>query len=181
MLASSLEYAILIPMQTITPFLWFDGKAEEAMKFYVSIFRKSKILSVSRDGKKVISATFQLNGQDFMALNGGPDFKFTPAISFFVECQTQKEVDHFWEKLSKGGKKQQCGWLTDKFGISWQIIPSALGQLMGSADEVKAERVWRALMEMDKIDIEVLKQAYRGAQSASRKTSRKKKARARKK
>src|SRR4051794_31736447 len=129
-------------MQKITPFLWFDGKAEEAMNFYVSVFKNSKVGSVSRYGDagpgpkgSVMSATFQLEGQEFMALNGGPMFKFTPAISFFVNCQTQEEVDDLWSKLSEGGEKNRCGWLKDKFGVSWQIIPAALGEMMRDKDQ----------------------------------------------
>jgi len=147
-------------MPKITPFLWFDGKAEEAMNFYTSIFKNSKIVSVSRVGKKVMSATFRLNGQEFIALNGGPQFKFTPAISFFVSCKTQREVDKLWEKLSKGGEKGRCGWLKDKYGLSWQIIPSILGELLGVKDPAKSERVWKAMRQMDKIDSKRLKQAY---------------------
>ena len=156
-------------MQKIIPFLWFDGKAEEAMNFYVSIFKNAKVLSVNRYGEEgqgpkgtVMSAKFQLDGQEFFALNGGPQFSFTPAISFFVDCETQPEVDELWEKLSKGGEKQRCGWLTDKFGLSWQIIPSVLGELLQDKDDEKSERVWRAMLQMDKIDIKGLKQAYEG-------------------
>ena len=154
-------------MQKITPFLWFDNQAEEAMNFYVSIFKNSKIGGVTRNGDAgpgpkgtVMSATFQLEGQEFFALNGGPHFKFTPAISMFVDCKTQQEVDELWEKLSAGGEKQQCGWLQDKFGLSWQIIPSALGELMNDPDPVKAGRVMQAMLKMTKIDIEGLKQAH---------------------
>ena len=154
-------------MQTITPFLWFDGRAEEAMNFYVSIFRNSKVGRVSRYGEggpgpkgTVTSATFQLDGQEFFALNGGPQYKFTPAISFFVNCETQQEVDELWEKLSEGGATDRCGWLRDKFGLSWQIIPSILGTLLGDADAAKSQRVMKAMLQMDKIDIQRLKQAY---------------------
>ena len=127
-------------MQKITPFLWFDGKAEEAMKFYVSVFKNSKVVSTmpGPDGK-VMTGTFQLEGQEFMALNGGPQFKFTEAISFFVNCETQAEVDELWDKLTAGGAESQCGWLKDKFGLSWQIIPSALGRLLGDKDRKKAQ------------------------------------------
>jgi predicted 3-demethylubiquinone-9 3-methyltransferase (glyoxalase superfamily) len=156
-------------MQKITPFLWFDGKAEEAMNFYVSIFKNSKVGSVSRYGDagpgpkgSVMSATFQLEGQDFYALNGGPMFSFTPAISFFVNCETQAEVDELWEKLSAGGQTQQCGWLQDKFGVSWQIIPTALGRMLGDKDRAKANRVMMAMLQMTKIDIKGLQQAYDG-------------------
>jgi predicted 3-demethylubiquinone-9 3-methyltransferase (glyoxalase superfamily) len=153
-------------MPTITPFLWFDDRAEEAMNFYTSIFKDSKVGSITRYGDagpgpkgSVMSATFQLNGQDFMALNGGPHFTFTPAISFFVSCETQEEVDELWAKLSEGGATQQCGWLTDKFGLSWQIIPSLLGELLGDKDGAKAQRVMQAMLQMVKIDINALKQA----------------------
>ena len=154
-------------MQKITPFLWFDGNAEEAMNFYVSIFKNSKVGRVTRYGDAgpgpkgtVMSATFQLEGQDFFALNGGPQFQFTPAISFFVNCETQQEVDDLWEKLSAGGKKERCGWLRDKYGLSWQIIPTALGEMLGDKDPAKANRVMKAMLQMDKIDIKGLKQAY---------------------
>jgi predicted 3-demethylubiquinone-9 3-methyltransferase (glyoxalase superfamily) len=156
-------------MQKITPFLWFDDKAEEAMNFYVSIFKNSKIVSVSRFGEggpgpkgKVMTATFQLNGQEFTALNGGPHFTFSEAISFFVSCETQQEVDELWEKLSKGGEESQCGWLKDKYGLSWQIIPTILGELMGDKDAEKAQRVMKAMLQMKKIDSTKLKQAYQG-------------------
>ena len=154
-------------MQTITPFLWFDGKAEEAMNFYASIFKNSKIGSVTRYGEEgpgpkgaVMTATFQLDGQDFIALNGGPQFTFSPAISFLVSCETQQEVDELWEKLSEGGEKQRCGWLKDKFGLSWQIVPSALGVMLRDKDAEKSRRVMKAMLQMDKIDIEGLRQAY---------------------
>jgi predicted 3-demethylubiquinone-9 3-methyltransferase (glyoxalase superfamily) len=153
-------------VQKITPFLWFDGKAEEAMHFYVSLFEDSKVESVSRYGEAgpgpkgtVMSVTFQLAGQKFMALNAGPQFQFTPAISFFVTCETQEEVDRFWEKLSEGGQIQQCGWLQDKYGLSWQIIPSLLGKLLNDPDPAKAGRVMKAMLQMKKIDIEGLKRA----------------------
>jgi predicted 3-demethylubiquinone-9 3-methyltransferase (glyoxalase superfamily) len=151
-------------MRKITPFLWFDGKAEEAMNLYISIFKNSKILSVSREGEEgpVMSARFQLDGQDFIALNGGPHYTFSPAISFFVNCETQQEVDELWGKLSEGGQKQRCGWLTDKFGVSWQVIPSVLGELLQDEDAAKSERVWKAMLQMEKIDIKGLKQAYDG-------------------
>lgn len=156
-------------MQKITPFLWFDGNAEEAVNFYVSIFKNSKILSVTRYGDAgpgpkgtVMSATFQLEGQNFYALNGGPEYTFTPAVSFFVSCETQKEVDELWEKLSKDGRKDRCGWLQDKFGLSWQIVPSILGKLLEDKDAAKARRVMQAMLQMDKLDIERLKRAYEG-------------------
>lgn len=154
-------------MQKITPFLWFNDQAEEAMNFYVSIFNNSKVGRVTRYGEagpgpkgSVMSATFQLEGQEFMALNGGPHFSFTPAMSFFVNCETQEEVDELWEKLSAGGKKDRCGWLKDKYGLSWQIIPSALGKLMGDKNASKAQNVMKAMLQMDKIDIARLQQAY---------------------
>jgi predicted 3-demethylubiquinone-9 3-methyltransferase (glyoxalase superfamily) len=149
-------------MQKITPFLWFDGKAEEAMNFYVSIFKNSKVLSVNRAGEAgpVMSVTFQLDGQDFFALNGGPQFKFTEAISLFVNCETQEEVDELWEKLSAGGEKSRCGWLKDKYGLSWQVIPSVLGKLLQDKDPAKAQRVMEAMLQMSKIDIKTLQLAY---------------------
>jgi predicted 3-demethylubiquinone-9 3-methyltransferase (glyoxalase superfamily) len=154
-------------MQKITPFLWFNAQAEEAMNFYVSVFKNSKVLSVTRYGKAgpgaegtVMSATFELEGQEFFALNGGPQFTFSPAISLFVNCETQQEVDELWEKLSAGGQKNRCGWLTDKFGLSWQIIPSVLGPLLGDKDAEKSQRVMKAMLQMDKMDISRLKQAY---------------------
>lgn len=151
-------------MKKITPFLWFDTQAEEAMNLYISIFKNSKALSVSRDANgSVMSATFQLDGQEFMALNAGPHFKFTEAISFFVNCETQAEVDELWERLSKGGEKSRCGWLKDKFGLSWQIVPSVLGELLGDKDPVKANRVMQAMLQMDKIDIKTLQDAYEKA------------------
>jgi predicted 3-demethylubiquinone-9 3-methyltransferase (glyoxalase superfamily) len=154
-------------MQKITPFLWFDGRAEEAMNFYASIFKNSKIGGVARYGEagpgpagSVMTANFQLDGQEFMVLNGGPQFKFTEAISFFVNCETQEEVDELWEKLSDGGEKSRCGWLKDKFGLSWQIIPSALGRMLQDKDAAKSKSVMNAMLQMDKIDIQRLKQAY---------------------
>jgi predicted 3-demethylubiquinone-9 3-methyltransferase (glyoxalase superfamily) len=157
-------------MQSITPFLWFNGTAEEAMNLYVSIFKNSKVLDVSRYGEggpgpsgTVMTARFQLDGQEFMALNGGPEFPFTEAVSFFVNCQTQQEVDELWTKLcADGGQPSQCGWLKDKFGLSWQIIPSALGQMLGDPDPEKAGRVMQAMLRMQKIDIRTLEQAYAG-------------------
>ena len=154
-------------MQKITPFLWFDGKAEEAANFYVSIFKNSKIGTVNRYGENgpgpkgtVMIATFQIDGQDFIALNGGPQFKFSAAISFVVNCETQEEVDELWEKLSDGGQKSQCGWLKDKFGLSWQIVPTTLGKLLGDSDARKAGRVMQAMLQMTKIDIAGLQRAY---------------------
>jgi predicted 3-demethylubiquinone-9 3-methyltransferase (glyoxalase superfamily) len=156
-------------MQKITPFLWFDGKAEEAMNFYTAIFANSKVVSVMRYGDAgpgpkgtVMSATFQLLGQEFIALNGGPHFEFSPAISFFVTCKTQQEVDELWEKLVAGGKPNQCGWLTDRFGLSWQIVPAILGEMLQDADAEKSSRVMRAMLAMVKLDIAGLERAYAG-------------------
>ncbi|MGA9187183.1 MAG: VOC family protein [Methanosarcina sp.] len=154
-------------MQKITPFLWFDDKAEEAMNFYTSIFKNSKIVSIMRYGEAgpgpkgtVMSATFQLDGQEFIALNGGPEFTFSPAISFFVNCETQEEVDELWQKLQEDGEKQRIGWLKDKYGVSWQIIPSVLGEMLQDKDPEKSKKVMEAMLKMDKIDINTLKQAY---------------------
>jgi predicted 3-demethylubiquinone-9 3-methyltransferase (glyoxalase superfamily) len=144
-------------MQKITPFLWFDGQAEEAARFYTSIFKKSKIESISP-----MSATFRLDGVKFIALNGGPQFKFTEAISFFVSCKTQKEIDYFWQKLSAGGEKSRCGWLKDRFGVSWQIVPPILGKLLNDEDDEKSNRVMQAMLKMTKLDIKKLKQAANG-------------------
>lgn len=149
-------------MQKITPFLWFDDKAEEAMNFYTSIFKNSRVTNVSRHEGKVMSATFQLDGQEFIALNGGPLFKFTEAVSFFVKCGTQEEVDMFWDKLCAGGQTQQCGWLKDKYGLSWQIVPTALGEMLQDKDGAKAGRVMQAMLKMVKIDIKSLRDAYEG-------------------
>jgi predicted 3-demethylubiquinone-9 3-methyltransferase (glyoxalase superfamily) len=154
-------------MQKITPFLWFDNQAEEAANFYVSLLKNSKIGSIRRYGDagpgpkgSVMSVIFQLEGQEFFALNGGPHFKFTPAISLFVNCENQQEVDELWEKLSAGGRKDRCGWLQDRYGLSWQIIPTALSQLMSDPDPTKSNRVMKAMLQMDKIDIARLKDAY---------------------
>ncbi|MDB5409444.1 MAG: 3-demethylubiquinone-9 3-methyltransferase [Rhodospirillales bacterium] len=153
-------------MQKITPFLWFDGKAEEAMAFYTSIFPDSKTIDIRRSGDAgpgskgaVMATTFQLCGQEFIALNGGPHFSFTPAISFFVSCETQDEVDALWDRLLEGGKAQRCGWLTDKFGLSWQIVPKILGELLQDEDAAKSSRVMRAMMGMVKLDIAELQRA----------------------
>ena len=152
--------------QKITPFLWFDNQAEEAMNFYTSIFKNSEVGNISRYGDAgpgqkgaVMSATFWLDGVEFYALNGGPMFKFSPATSFFVHCETQEEVDHFWDKLTEGGKPNRCGWLDDKFGVTWQIVPNALGRLLGDADRSRAGRVMQAMMTMTKIDIKGLEEA----------------------
>lgn len=153
--------------QKITPFLWFDNQAEEAMNFYVSIFKNSKVISIRRYGEAgpgpkgtVMTASFELEGQEFMALNGGPQYKFTEAISFFVNCETQQEVDELWEKLSEGGEKGPCGWLKDKYGVSWQIVPTVLGEMLSDPDPEKSERVTKAMLQMQKIEIEGLKKAY---------------------
>jgi predicted 3-demethylubiquinone-9 3-methyltransferase (glyoxalase superfamily) len=154
--------------QKITTFLWFDGNAEEAVNHYVSIFKSSKILNVARFGDAgpgpkggVMTIAFQLEGQDFIALNGGPQFKFTEAISLLVSCETQVEVDALWSKLSSGGAEQMCGWLKDKFGLSWQIVPTALGKMMSDPDPEKSKRVMEAMLRMKKIDIAGLENAYR--------------------
>jgi predicted 3-demethylubiquinone-9 3-methyltransferase (glyoxalase superfamily) len=158
-----------ITMQKITPFLWFNDKAEEAMNFYISIFKNSKVVSVSRYGDagpgpkgSVMVGKFEIEGQEFLALNGGPVYKLTPAVSFVVNCETQQEVDEYWEKLSAGGQPIQCGWLTDKYGLSWQIVPTILGKLMADKDPAKSGRVMKAMMQMIKIDIAVLQRAYNG-------------------
>jgi predicted 3-demethylubiquinone-9 3-methyltransferase (glyoxalase superfamily) len=149
-------------MQKITPFLWFDGKAEEAMNFYTSIFKNSKIVNVMSYGETgtFMSGTFELQGQEFIVLNGGQQFTFSPAISLFVNCETQAEVDELWEKLAEGGKTNQCGWLDDKFGVSWQIVPTVLGEMLRDKDAQKSKKVMEAMMQMDKLDIEILKRAY---------------------
>jgi predicted 3-demethylubiquinone-9 3-methyltransferase (glyoxalase superfamily) len=156
-------------MQKITPFLWFDDNAEEAVNFYTSIFKNSKVIRITRytdagpgQNGNVMSVIFQLEGQEFFALNGGPQFRFTQAISFYVDCKTQQEVDKLWEKLSEGGEKQMCGWLKDKYGLSWQIIPAALGEMMQDKDPEKSNRVMRAMLQMKKIEIQLLKDAYDG-------------------
>ncbi len=155
--------------QKITTFLWFDNNAQEAMQFYTSIFKDSKILGVSRYGEAgpgpegtVMSGSFELEGQQFLALNGGPRFKFTEAISLLISCETQEEIDYFWQQLSAGGQPQQCGWLKDKFGLSWQVVPSVLGQLMQDKDPQKSKRVMAAMLEMVKLDIARLQAAYAG-------------------
>ena len=160
-------------MQKITPFLWFDNQAEAAARFYTSIFKKSKILKVTRYDKSgaktsgqprgsVMTVRFRLEGQDFVALNGGPHFKFTEAVSFVVNCNTQREVDYFWKRLSTGGKEIQCGWLKDKFGVSWQIVPEILDKLLSGPDAINSQRVMQALLKMVKLDIKALTQAYHG-------------------
>ena len=156
-------------MQKIVPFLWFNDQAEEAMNHYISIFPDSKAVRIMRYGDAgpgpkgtVMSVTFQLAGQEFMALNGGPQFKFTEAISLFVNCETQAEVDELWEKLSEGGEGGPCGWLQDKYGLSWQIVPTALGEMLQDKDAEKANRVMQAMLQMSKIDIAGLRRAYEG-------------------
>ena len=158
-------------MQKITPCLWFDDQAEEAAKFYVSIFKNSKLGNITRYGEagaevsgrpkgSVMTATFEIEGQEFVALNGGPHFKFSEAISFMVKCETQKEIDEMWEKLSQGGKEGPCGWLTDKYGLSWQIVSPVWDEMLRDKDVKKSERVMKAILQMSKPDIKTLKQAY---------------------
>ena len=151
-------------IQKITPFLWFDDQAEEAAKFYVSIFKgkNSKILSVSD-----MMVTFRLLGQEFMALNGGPVFKFTEAVSFVVDCANQAEVDHYWDRLSDGGQTSRCGWLKDRFGVSWQVVPTVLGEMLQDKDPDKPKRVMAAIMKMTKLDIDQLRRAYAGGPGAN--------------
>lgn len=156
-------------MQLITPFLWFDNNAEEAMNFYVSIFKNSKVGRVTRYGEagpgpagSAMTVEFELDGQEFVGLNGGPHFKFTEAVSFTVRCETQEEIDYYWDKLSEGGQTSRCGWLKDKFGLSWQVEPRILGDLMADKDPEKAKRVMEAMLKMDKIDIEPIRRAYEG-------------------
>lgn len=157
-------------MQKITPFLWFNDQAEEAVNFYISLFKNSRIVSLSRYGDagpgpkgSVMSVTFELEGQQFYALNGGPHFSFTPAISLFVNCESQAEVDELWDKLSAGGRKDRCGWLQDRYGLSWQIVPSVLGKLLGDKNPSKSSGVMKAMLQMDKLDIARLQQAYEAA------------------
>jgi predicted 3-demethylubiquinone-9 3-methyltransferase (glyoxalase superfamily) len=148
---------------SITPFLWFDTQAEEAMNFYASIFKRSKVTSVNRAQGKVMSVQFELENQRFMALNAGPHFKFNEAISFFVGCETQQEIDELWAKLTAdGGEPGRCGWLKDKFGLSWQIIPNALGQMLGDKDPAKSARAMNAMLQMGKLDVQQLQKAYAG-------------------
>jgi len=157
-------------MQKITPFLWFDNQAEEAMKFYTSIFKNSKVGEVTRYGEAgpgpkggVMTASFELEGMEFTALNGGPLFKFSPAISFAVDCRSQEEVDELWAKLSAGGEEGQCGWLKDKYGVSWQIVPTVLVEMLNDPDPEKSKRVTEAMLKMKKLDIQALRQAYEQA------------------
>ena len=151
-------------MPTITPFLWFDTQAEEAMNFYASVFERSRVVSVNRAGDKVMTVEFELEGQKFMALNAGPAFTFNESISFFVGCETQQEIDDYWDKLTAdGGAPGRCGWLKDKYGLSWQIVPKALGRLLGGTDGAKSKRVMDTLMQMNKLDVKALQRAYDGA------------------
>ena len=150
-------------MPTVTPFLWFDTQAEEAMNFYASVFNRSKVLSVHRAQGKVMSVEFELERQKFMALNAGPLYKFTEAISFFVACETQPEIDDLWDKLTAdGGSPSRCGWLKDKFGLSWQIIPTTLGRMLSDKDAARAGRVMNAMLQMNKLDVQQLQKAYNG-------------------
>lgn len=153
-------------MPRITPFLWFDHQAEEAMKYYISIFKNGRVLGVHHANGKVLTVTFEINGQRFIGLNGGPLFRFTEAVSLFVDCETQEEVDELWEKLSAGGEKSRCGWLKDKFGLSWQIIPKALMELLSDPDPEKSNAVMQAMLKMNKIVIDDLKKAYEGETAA---------------
>lgn len=150
-------------MQKITPFLWFNGRTEEAMNFYTSVFKNSKIIqlnSVDTPDGKMATGTFELDGQVFMALDGGPMFNFTPAVSFFVNCETQEEIDYYWDALLQGGREDQCGWLQDKFGLSWQIVPSILGSLLNDQDRKKANNAMQAMLQMKKLDIARLQEAH---------------------
>ena len=153
-------------MKKVTPFLWYDHQAEEAANYYVSVFKNSKVTSVNRVDNRVMTVNFELDGQQFIALNAGPHFKFTEAISFFISCENQQEVDMFWDKLSDGGEKSMCGWLKDKYGLSWQVIPTALTKLMGDPDPVKAKAVLDAMLKMKKIVIADLQHAYDQAGAA---------------
>lgn len=154
-------------MQKITPCLWFDNQAEEATNFYLSIFKNSKIININHYGKEgpgaegtVMTTTFLIDSEEFVALNGGSEFQFSPALSLVVNCNTQEEVDYFWDKLSEDGEKQQCGWLTDKYGVSWQVVPVILGEMLSDSDSLKSQRVMKAMLKMKKLDINLLKQAY---------------------
>ena len=156
-------------MQRITTCLWFDGRAEEAMEFYTSVFKRSKAGKITRYGEagpgaagSVMTVTFEIDGQEFMGLNGGPQFQFTPAISFVIHCKTQKKVDYYWERLLEGGSAQQCGWLRDKFGVSWQVVPNALPKMLKDKDPERAQRVMAAMLQMVKLDVKALKTAYKG-------------------
>ena len=154
-------------MKKITPCLWFDGNAEEAVNFYTSVFKNFKVGEVMRYGDagpgpkgSVLTVAFELEGQEFIALNGGPMYQFSPAVSFFVNCDTQEEIDEFWEKLSEDGQTQQCGWLTDKYGVTWQIVPRVLGAMLQDENAAKSKRVMQAMLKMTKLDIDLLQQAY---------------------
>jgi predicted 3-demethylubiquinone-9 3-methyltransferase (glyoxalase superfamily) len=156
-------------MQKITPYLWFDDQAEEAVNFYISIFKDSRIMGITYYGENaqqpagtVMTIAFQIEGQDFVALNGGPHYTFSPAISFFVNCESQAEVDRLWEQLTEDGTEEQCGWLKDKYGVSWQVIPSGLIEMLNSSDKEKAQRATNAMLQMVKIDIAKIRQAYNG-------------------
>jgi predicted 3-demethylubiquinone-9 3-methyltransferase (glyoxalase superfamily) len=153
-------------MRKVTPFLWFDHEAEEAMHFYVSAFKNSRVVSVNRAGGRVMTVNFELDGQPFIALNAGPHHKFNEAVSFFINCETQEEVDMFWERLSEGGEQSQCGWLRDKWGLSWQVVPNALTRLMGDPDPVKSKAVLEAMLKMKKIVIADLQAAHDHPSSA---------------
>jgi Uncharacterized protein conserved in bacteria len=165
-------------MQTISPFLWFDGQAEEAANFYVSIFKNSRVVGVLRYGDagpgpagSVLTVAFELNGEAITALNGGPEFSFSPAISLYVSCDTQDEVDYLWEKLTEDGEPGQCGWLTDRYGLSWQVVPKVLGELLANSDSAESQRVMTALLQMRKIDIATLERAYAGEQETRHKAA----------
>ena|SRR5437868_1021052 len=149
-------------MQQITPFLWFDGEVGAAVKFYCTVFKDSKVISIMGSGKNVMSATLRLNGQKLILFNGGPHYKLTPAFSLFISCETQQEIDYYWTRLLKGGEASRCGWLEDRFGVSWQIIPDVLGELLGDNDENKADRAMQAMLKMEKLDIKALKLAHAG-------------------
>jgi predicted 3-demethylubiquinone-9 3-methyltransferase (glyoxalase superfamily) len=149
-------------MPKITPFLWFDGKIDQAVKFYRSVFKDAKVLNVTGSGKNVMSATVKLDGQELILFNGGPHYKLTPAMSLFVHCRTQKEIDYYWTKLLKGGEESRCGWLTDQFGVSWQIVPTILVDLIGDKNRAKADRAMQAMLGMKKLDIQTLKNAHAG-------------------
>jgi len=157
-------------MQKITPFLWFDTQAEEAANYYVSIFANSRILKIARYGEagpgpkgSVMTVAFEINGQQFTAINGGPQFTFSEAISFVVSCETQAEIDTLWGKLSAGGKESRCGWLKDRYGLSWQLVPAVLPELLGDKDSARAQRAMQAMLKMGKLDIAALKRAHQGA------------------
>jgi predicted 3-demethylubiquinone-9 3-methyltransferase (glyoxalase superfamily) len=151
-------------MQRITPFLWFDGNAEEAARFYVSVFRNAKMGEVFRpaEGQPVLTVSFELEGLRFTALNGGPQYRFTEAVSFYINCETEEELDHYWDRLSDGGTIQMCGWLKDRFGLSWQVVPEEMIAMLGDKDRDKANRAMQAMLQMTKIDLPALRKAYAG-------------------